>query len=176
MFFINLCYITVNDPFTPGPDFPHFLESRCLNSQGLRFHGIPPQSVTPYSVIWHYRSCFTVPTTLDKPYVIVCRVLTCRVAWCHLIYVGEKYLIDSACGYWGGAGDWIRFHWCTVPNFKSYITLSNSNNKNKSSVFSILMCFYNIRQKSCGVVWDEETMGTMDDKTMMASLKCTPDD
>lgn len=59
---------------------------------------------------------------------------------------------------------------------KSYITLSNSNNKNKSSVFSILMCFYNIRKKSCGVVWDEETMGTMDDKTMMASLKRTPDD
>lgn len=31
-------------------------------------------------------------------------------------------------------------------------------------------------KKSCGVVWDEETMGTMDDKTMMASLKRTPDD
>ena len=46
-----------------------------------------------------------VPTTLDKPYVIVLWVLTCGVVWCHLIYVGEKYLIDSACGCWGG-GSW----------------------------------------------------------------------
>lgn len=37
----------------------------------------------------------------DKPYVIVCWVLTWRIAWCHLIYLGWKNLISSPCGCWG---------------------------------------------------------------------------
>lgn len=146
---LNCYYITLQD-------CPHFLASRCQNGNGLRFHEMFPLSVTPYSVIWHCRSCVMVPTN--------------RQALCHRllgvdressmmsfdILRGKKLWFNLH--VWGvDCGEWVCFQWYTLCYHDWFQIISHSfQPKTKTDpLCSQFSCAVVISKVWCGWGWKD---------------------
>lgn len=153
----------------PGRVCPHLLAARCQNCKGLGFHEMCPLSVTPPSVIWHYRSCLMVPITRQT----LCHRLLGVDYKSSMMSFGilrENIMIYSAygCGWWDGGAGGLRLymgnievftshvchHCCEISNLISY---SSTQNKNKlfpqCSQFSCALIISEVMHRGLG--WED---------------------